>query len=32
MTINTPGLKTLLIYRVDGYDIKTRAIEILEYL
>ena len=32
MTINTLSLKTLLIYRVDGYNIKTGAIEILEYL
>ena len=32
MTINTLSLKTLLIYQVDGYDIKTGAIEILKYL
>jgi hypothetical protein len=32
MTINTLSLKTLLIYWVDGYNIKTGVIEILKYL
>jgi hypothetical protein len=32
MTINAPGYETPLVYRVDDYDIKTRAMEIPEYL
>jgi len=32
MTINTLSFKTLLIYRVNDYNIKTGVIEVLEYL
>jgi hypothetical protein len=32
MIINAFSLEILLIYRVNNYDIKTRVIEILEYL
>jgi hypothetical protein len=32
MTINAPGYKTPLVYRVDDHDIKTRTMEISEYL
>jgi hypothetical protein len=32
MTINAPNIETLLIYQIDGYDIKIGAIEIPEYL
>jgi len=32
MTINALNFKTLLIYRVNGYDIKTGATEMPEYL
>jgi hypothetical protein len=32
MTINALSLKILLVYRIDGHDIKTGAIEIPEYL
>jgi len=31
MTINALSLETLLIYRINGHDIKTRATEIPEY-
>jgi hypothetical protein len=32
MTINAPSYKTLLVYWIDNYNIKTRAMEIPEYL
>jgi hypothetical protein len=32
MTINTLSFETLLIYRVNNYNIKIKAIKILEYL
>jgi hypothetical protein len=32
MTINAPGTKTPLIYQVDSYNIKIRAMEIPKYL
>jgi hypothetical protein len=32
MTINTLSLEILLIYQIDGYDIKIKVIKIFEYL
>ena len=32
MTINALSIETLLVYQINGYDIKIGAIEIPEYL